>query len=72
MMERDRLANAALSLCYLASAAVIVAVYREPLAALTREIRAWSHDAMRSRYVSVRGLRGKLWSDVREAIDDAG
>lgn len=72
MMERDRLANAALSLCYLASAAVIVAVYREPLAALTREICAWSGDAFRPRLVNVRKLSGKLWRDVGEAIDDAG
>lgn len=70
MNDRDRLTNLALASCYVVSAVVIVAVYREPIAALGRDVGRWLRQPART--ASVRRMGGKLWLDVNEAIDDAG
>lgn len=71
MIERDKTVNRAIALCYISGAVVIVAVYREPL----RDLFAPILRALKPRVSSVRSirpLRGKLWSDVKDAIDNAG
>lgn len=72
MYERDRIANAALALAYGATALVIVAVYREPIAALLHAVGGWYRQRANDAPRSIRGFSGRLWSDVNGAIDDAG
>lgn len=69
MSERDRLSDTALALCYAISAVVIVALYRDPLAALGRDVGRWYARQAISRPMSVRWFRGRLWADVNAAID---
>ncbi len=72
MYEKSRVVNATLALTYLVSAAVVVAVYREQLGALARDLRGWYAQAFAPKHVHIRSLPGKMWRDVEGAIDDAG
>jgi hypothetical protein len=62
----------ALALVYVVTAAVLVAIYREPLCALARETSEWYRRQWAAQPLSIRWFRGKLWEDVRKAVDDAG
>lgn len=63
-----RLSNAALLTCYVASAVVIVAVYREPIRAMAADITSWYRAQQESGTRSIMGMRGRLWDDVRDAL----
>lgn len=65
------LASVAMALSYVASAIVIIAVYRAPIVAMATEARGWYRAQQASGARSIRGLSGRLWNDVREAIDNA-
>lgn len=68
MIEKDRITSTALAACYIASAVVIVALYREPISQLCGDIGRW----LAPRFISARSIPGKLGIDVREALDNAG
>lgn len=57
---------------YALSALVLLAVYREPIATTLRDSVRW-YRANRPvpKASSIRPLTGRLWHDVREAVDNA-
>lgn len=67
--ERAHLVTASLTLTYAVAALVLVAVYREPLTVLARDVARWNARQWTPRAVTVRHLGGKLWNDVNSAID---
>jgi len=73
LVERNdyRYVNYALAACYLAAAIGTIAVYRAPLREMALEIRAWYRANQPTMPVSIRYERGKLWDDVREALEIA-
>lgn len=68
MTPRQSFSDVALGVCYLASAAIMLSIYRAPVRDAVREMVA----AMpRARFVNIRSQRGKLWDDVRDAVKDS-
>lgn len=64
---RNETVNLLHGFCYATALGLIVAAYHKPLLAIVGDIRAWY--AAQPRAITE---PGKLWDDVREAVNNAG
>lgn len=70
MYENSRTTDTALAICYALTAVILLAIYRDPLSAMARDMTRWYVNRAPN-IRSIRRLQGRMWADVNEAVDNA-